>query len=51
MMTERADPRRAQVAQVDMRKRSHRRPWYFTLCEGGACISANQRPAPALSPP
>ena len=59
MMTERVDPRRAQVAQVGVQKRSLKRPWFLVIrCDKGgmhirqsavACISANQRPA--LSPP
>jgi len=53
MITERADPRRAQVAQVGVRKRSIKRPWFFCIAlrqerHAYPPISAQRS---ALSPP
>jgi len=47
MMTERVDPRRAQVAQVGVRKRSLKRPWYLRCDKAGMHI---RQSAPSAQP-
>ena len=54
MMTERVDPRRAQVAQVGVRKRSLKRPWFFLVirCDKGGMHIRQSAPStqPSVRP-